>query len=152
FYPEMNCRLVLILELGRNFSQLKNLVSMKKGLFQILCAVVAVLGFQQNASATTHTVQVSDFQFTPGTLSIQLGDTIKWVWVAGTTMAHTTTSTTIPAGAAPWDVPIASANDSFIYVPAVTGTYNYWCTPHAPAMAGSFEVTPVTGINDVAGK
>ena len=81
--------------------------------------------------------------------NVKLGDTIQWNWVNG---SHTTTSVTIPSGAASWDSPISSAVTSFQYVPAVTGAYLYKCTPHvAMGMVGSFIVLPNLGISDSQG-
>jgi plastocyanin len=84
-------------------------------------------------SATIHDVQVSNFQFTPATVNAFVGDTVRWTLENGT---HTTTSRTIPEGAAPWDSPIDPSNTTFDYVITEEGEYNYWCTPHAPDMAG----------------
>jgi hypothetical protein len=53
----------------------------------------------QNSHATKHIINTSNYVFTPSTLNVTLGDTIVWQWINGT---HTTTSTTIPAGATPW--------------------------------------------------
>ena len=91
------------------------------------------------ASATKYLVNVSNYSFTPASISnVQLGDTIRWVWVSGN---HTTTSTSIPAGAAAWDELINSSHTSYEYKPTLTGTYNYKCTPHVSmGMVGSFTV------------
>lgn len=90
------------------------------------------------AMATTHIVTVANFAFNPSTITMNVGDTIKWLWSNG---AHTTTSTGIPAGAATWDAPLASSSPIFIYSPSVAGVYNYQCTPHAGAgMVASFTV------------
>jgi len=101
-------------------------------------AVLLVAG-SLNAPATIVTIQVGGAtnSFSPSSTTVTLGDTVRWQWVAG---FHTTTSTTIPSGAASWNQTMSSAG-SFDYVPAVTGTYNYWCVPHSPAMAGTFTVT-----------
>lgn len=101
---------------------------------------VFLLAINFYSNATEWTVNVSNFQFTQKTLNVVVGDVIKWVWVSGT---HTTTSTTIPAGAASWDSPITSTSTSFSYTVTVAGTYNYKCTPHeAFGMVGSFTATP----------
>ena len=98
-----------------------------------ICMLFTLSGY-----SFTQIVNVSSYVFTPSSFTINIGDTIKWVWVGGT---HTTTSLTIPAGAAAWDDPINSSKTSFIYVPAKTGTYNYKCTFHfAMGMKGSFTV------------
>lgn len=80
----------------------------------------------------------SGFTFSPSTFTMNLGDTVLWIWSSGN---HTTTSTSnIPAGATSWNSPMTSTSTSFMYVPAVVGTYNYLCTPHASFMKGSFTV------------
>jgi plastocyanin len=102
----------------------------------IAMTLLAGMGFQATAFATTHTVQVGNYFFNPSTLNVEVGDIVKWVWVAGN---HTTTSSTIPAGAASWDKLINSSNQTYSYTVTVAGTYNYVCTPHASmGMVGSF--------------
>lgn len=108
---------------------------------KILSTFTICLLFAFNAYPFTQIVTLSGHAFTPSSFTINLGDTVKWVWVNG---SHTTTSLGIPAGAVSWNKTINSnaANKTYIYVPAVTGTYNYKCTPHASAgMLGSFTVT-----------
>jgi plastocyanin len=91
------------------------------------------------AFAVKHVISVGNYYFNPSSLSnVNLGDTIHWNWVNG---SHTTTSSSIPAGAASWDHPLNSSSTSFEYIPTVSGTYNYVCTPHAGmGMVGSFTV------------
>jgi plastocyanin len=100
---------------------------------------LAIAGIHTSLFATTYTVQVGNYYFNPSSLNVEVGDIVKWVWVQGT---HTTTSTTIPAGAASWDKPITSSNQTYSYTVTVAGTYNYKCTPHAGmGMVGSFTAT-----------
>lgn len=76
--------------------------------------------------------------FSPSNFTMNLGDTVVWIWSSGN---HTTTSTSnIPAGATSWNSPITFNSTSYMYVPAVVGTYNYLCTPHSAVMRGSFSV------------
>jgi plastocyanin len=97
------------------------------------------MGFNISLFAVTHNVQVGNYYFNPSSLNVEVGDIVKWVWVAGT---HTTTSSTIPAGAASWDKPITAANQTYSYAVAVAGVYNYVCTPHVGmGMVGSFTAT-----------
>jgi len=77
--------------------------------------------------STTWTVQVSEFVFTPSNLNVTVGDSIKWQWVNG---IHTTTSVTIPIGAATWDQLIDLTHQSYTYKVTVVGNYHYKCTPH----------------------
>lgn len=112
----------------------------KSVLFSAMFLIVCSLSLP--AFATVHVITVggsSGMSFVPSSLTVTLGDTIKWQWDNG---SHTTTSTNIPAGAAFWDEAINSSSLSFIYVPAVPGDYDYKCTPHASmGMVGSFTVT-----------
>ena len=97
--------------------------------------------------ATTYTVNVSNFAFSPSSLpSVFVGDTIKWVWVSG---SHTTTSVSVPAGAAAWDNPMNSASTTFSYPITVAGTYTYKCSMHA-SMTGSFTATASSGIESLS--
>jgi plastocyanin len=112
----------------------KNFIT-KAALFSVVC----ILSLGIKTSATIFTVNVANFSFSPATLpNVIIGDTIRWVWVSG---FHTTTSTSVPAGAAEWDSPITETDTSFEYKVLVAGDYNYWCTPHQPEMAGSFTVS-----------
>ncbi len=105
-----------------------------------------VLTFSMNAAAKIHEVQVSNFMFDPSVLSsVEVGDTVRWVWLNG---SHTTTSVSIPAGAAAWDVPLNSTSTSFDYQVKVVGEYSYKCAPHASmGMTGSFTASFPSGIN-----
>src|SRR6185503_20812570 len=59
---------------------------------------------------------------------------------------------TIPAGAAAWNSNINSSTKTFVYVPAVTGTYNYHCTIHSTTMLGNFTVNcPTPSVTISAG-
>ncbi len=90
------------------------------------------------AFAVKHTVNVQNYVFIPANLNVQVGDTIRWVWING---VHTTTSTTIPTGASSWDAPMTSSNPVYEYRVAVAGVYNYLCTPHSSSQIGSFTAT-----------
>lgn len=101
--------------------------------------LLTVSAMNINAFATIHTIQSGNFFFNPSSLNVLVGDTVKWVNIAG---SHTTTSSTIPAGAATWDAPLNSTTPTFSYKVTVEGIYNYVCTPHvAMGMVGSFTAT-----------
>ncbi|MDP1623597.1 MAG: T9SS type A sorting domain-containing protein [Bacteroidales bacterium] len=114
---------------------------MKKFTYIVSC-LVFILGitFNSHSFAVKHVVLVGNFFFNPTSLNVTVGDTIRWVWSAGT---HTTTSNPggIPSGAASWDAPITSSVTTFEYKVTVAGAYAYVCTPHAPSMAGTFTAT-----------
>ena len=104
---------------------------------------VLLLSFTQESYSTTWNVNVSNFVFTPSTVSVSVGDTIKWNWISG---SHTTTCdgssfTSRPSGAASWNSNLNSGIPSFKYVITTAGTYNYKCTFHAPGMVGIITAT-----------
>lgn len=97
---------------------------------------------------TTHIVHASNFVFTPDSISIALGDTVRWVWDEGT---HTTTSDST-TGADVWDAPLDQTNQSFSYVIHYPGIHRYYCTFHGSAggngMAGIITVQLATSVNE----
>lgn len=111
---------------------------------KILLVAITLL-IATNVRATIHVIQVEGIIFNPAAVpSVHIGDTIRWTWVSGT---HTTTSTTIPAGAATWNNPISSTNTTFDYIPTIAGVYNYQCNIHVSmGMIGSFTVSNPAGV------
>jgi plastocyanin len=104
----------------------------------ILC-VALLIGSVSATLAADHRVTVADFQFTLKTVNAVVGDTISWSWRTG---MHTTTSVTIPSGAAPWNAPIDVNNQRFRIRLTVAGTYRYQCNFHfAQGMKGTIKVS-----------
>ena len=62
--------------------------------------ILTVLFFAFDIQATTHTVSVTNDAFSPSSLTINKGDTVKWSFVSGT---HTTTSGTSCTNDGKWD-------------------------------------------------
>lgn len=87
--------------------------------------------------ATIDSVSVQNISFTPSSFTMNLGDTVRWIWAGGT---HTTTSTSVPSGANSWSNSINSTNTTFTYVPNKAGTYNYFCQIHGNSMTATFTV------------
>ncbi len=110
---------------------------MKKHIHSFSLLILALSFFYSEANATTQIVTIANFQFAPANFTINLGDTVLFTWISG---SHTTTSTTIPGGAASWNQSMNSSSTSFIYVPAVVGVYDYHCAIHT-SMIGQFTVT-----------
>lgn len=96
------------------------------------------------ANATIHNVAVTNDVFTPASLpNVMVGDTIRWTLGQG---MHTTTSTSVPAGAATWNYQFSGLGDDFDYKVTVAGNYTYQCSFHG-GMTGSFSATGTAGIN-----
>src|SRR6266478_7308896 len=91
------------------------------------------------ASAAKIRVRVQNFTFQPATINAHVGDMIIWRFVNG---MHTTTSTSVPAGAQTWNAPIDSTHTQFRYRLQVAGTYQYQCNFHfAQGMVGTIVVS-----------
>lgn len=114
---------------------------MKKNLSLItVCLLFTLSGY-----SFTQIVSVKNDVFVPATFTVNIGDTIKWVWSAG---SHTTTSLTIPSEAASWNKPINSSSTTFTYVAAKAGKYNFQCNFHAAmGMKGSFTVADCPNVS-----
>jgi plastocyanin len=107
---------------------------MKYTLRFLMIAAVALMSF--SASAITHTITQQGLSFAPEQLTVEVGDVILFQWTSGN---HTTTSSSVPAGADTWDALLTSGMQTFEYTVTTEGAYEYVCTPHASAgMVGEF--------------
>ena len=75
-------------------------------------------------AAETVTVDISDFTFNPGTVTIQVGDTVTWT--NNDAMPHTATSTDDPAT---FDGEM-QPGESFSFTFEEEGTFDYFCEIH----------------------
>ena len=117
---------------------------MKKILLVFILALFAV-GMQ----AKTYTVNTSGMTFSPSTLSIKAGDTVKWVCSLSDGIAHTTTSGSSCKADGHWNSGNMAAGASYTHVFDTAGTFNYFCIYHCSmGMTGSITVASSTGIAD----
>ena len=91
-------------------------------------------------------VDVRDFDFFPRDVSIQLGDTVRFVWTGQ--IPHTATSDA-PSGPNSWDSGLLGEGATYDLVLDSTGLFPYYCIPHGGpggiGMAGSIRVTEDCG-------
>jgi len=110
----------------------------------LLLTVALAICSVSAASAATIRVRVMNFRFQPATINAHVGDVIVWQWVNG---MHTTTSTSVPAGARTWNSPMDSAHLQFRYRVQVAGTYHYQCNFHfAQGMVGTITVSATSPV------
>ena len=97
-------------------------------------------------AAATFDVQVADFSFSPGTVNITKGDTVRWIWRMS---GHSTTSGSncIPNGI--WNSGVQSGGFIFTNTFNTAGTFPYFCIPHCGmGMVGTVQVAkPPPGIS-----
>jgi len=86
-----------------------------------------------NTTTTTGTnVSIKNMAFTPSTLTVTAGSTVRWTNSDGVT--HTVTSNT-----SLFDSGNLSDGKSFSFTFSVAGTYKYYCAIH-PSMTGTIIV------------
>ena len=105
-----------------------------KKVYLFLVFIIALFTVPNNATVVN--VDVGDNFFSPVSFSIAVGDTI--VWTVSGSNSHTTTSTSVPVGAATWDYSFTGVADTYTYVVTVAGVYEYQCNIHSSIMRGSF--------------
>ena len=98
---------------------------MKKNL---LALIICLLAVATQMSATIHLINQQGLTFSPDNLTVLVGDTVRFRWNNGT---HNTVSTVVPEGAATWNSPLNSGNQSYDYEVTVAGNYEYRCTFHS---------------------
>jgi len=96
--------------------------------------------------AATVDVQVADFQFTPSTVTVQTGDTVRWTWGNS---GHSVTSGSGCASNGLFDSGVRNTGFVFTFTFNTPGTFPYFCIPHCSiGMVGSVTVSaPPSGVN-----
>jgi plastocyanin len=114
---------------------------MKSYLKLVLIASVGAVFAALTANATTFQVQVAanGLTFTPQNITINVGDTVEWVWVGS---GHSTTSGTPGNPDGLWDSGVQNAGFSFSQTFDTAGIFAYYCSPHGLCcgMVGSVTV------------
>lgn len=98
----------------------------------IIAASLALIISTANATVHIVTCQNTPSHFLPLTVNAMVGDTIRWIWMAGNHITGPIDTSDIPSGAAMWNGPIDAGNISFEYVLTVAGSYHYDCHPATP--------------------
>ena len=88
-------------------------------------------------AAATRSVTISDFEFTPATVNVSVGDTVTWTNRGPT--AHTAT-----ANGGSFDSGNLNRGQSFSRRFTAAGTFSYFCRPH-PFMTGRVVVSASGG-------
>jgi plastocyanin len=82
------------------------------------------------ASATTHTVSIVEFSFSPSNITINVGDTVKWVHDSSS-VQHSVTADDGSFDSSPNCPPTClGANSTFSHTFTKAGTFRYYCRIH----------------------
>ncbi|MGB0652387.1 MAG: cupredoxin domain-containing protein [Thermoplasmatota archaeon] len=117
-----------------------------------LVALAAVLAATAPAAAETVTVEIvqRDFRyvFEPAEVTIQAGDTIRFVHADTTGARHTVTSTDGRDDMTPnglFDETLRNEGEVFAFDFTEAGTFHYYCKPHSNTMFGTINVREAAG-------
>ncbi len=106
-----------------------------KYLLPACCLLCFALGLPALADAPAkNTVEIHDFKFAPGTLTVHVGDSVTWINRDQTPHTVADADKTFRSAALDTD-------DKFTHAYTKTGTYKYFCTMH-PQMTGTVTVLP----------
>jgi plastocyanin len=105
-------------------------------------ATAAALAAVPPASATTHIVTQMSLSFSPNSITIEVGDTVQWVWSAGSHTVTSGTGPTDPQAGALFNSALSAAVPSFSFVFNSPGDVPYFCSPHF-----NFGMTGVVHVN-----
>jgi len=106
------------------------------GLLLLLAA--PALSFAQ----TTHQVMVEDNNFSPPLVTIEPGDTVRWVNRANAGNDHNVVSVDEL-----WTPPAIAESWTFEYTFTSEGLFEYFCSPHSLGMRGNVSVVESTGMD-----
>lgn len=110
----------------------------------IVTFVVAV-GSLGLTAQTTHEVAVTDYDFTPKDITIEVGDKVIWTNTQGSHNVNGT-QTTFLTNPESFGNEVGS-NWTYEHTFTTSGTYNYQCDPHAGmGMTGTVTVNPSTAV------
>ena len=68
-------------------------------------------------------IEIEDFAFTPATVTVKTGTTVKWG-------NKDTVSHTVTGDDGSWGSTLLNKGDNFSFIFSQAGTYTYHCTPH----------------------
>lgn len=106
-----------------------------------LCSMLLIFLAKTGNPQTLHDVTVQDFSFTPDTLTISIGDTVRWTNILGrhSVVADDSSFISGPVAPAPW---------VYSYVFTSAGNYPYYCAQHGGpggvGMSAVITVSPAT--------
>ena len=93
-------------------------------------------------------VEVRNNEFDPASITINVGDTVRWTNVEGFHNVNATTAT-FPSNPEGFGNEVG-AGWTFEHVFTIAGDYNYQCDPHASlGMTGDITVAVSTGVSDL---
>lgn len=95
-----------------------------------LAILLLILPSLPAAGQVTHDVQQSSLSFLPSDLTIQVGDTVRWIWSSSSHTVTSGTGSADPQVGSLFDAPLNSSFPVFEFVFTEVGEVLYFCRPH----------------------
>ena len=115
-------------------------MQLAKGTF-VIFTVALLLTLASPTLATVRIVNIGDFFFSPDTVAVSVGDTVRWTHIGA--FLHTTTSNTLI-----WDSGTMNNGDTFEFQFNIAGSFPYHCSFHPTSMNGIINVAGGTWVRD----
>jgi len=111
-----------------------------------LASAAFVLLFGSGAFAATHQITQSGLTWVPNEISIEVGDTVEWIYTAGShTVTHGTDDSNPPLDQKLFDEPLTSGASLVTYTFLDAGDVPFYCRPHRTlGMTGVIHVNQPT--------
>ena len=120
--------------------------------FLLTPSILALIMFLPGVglAQTTHIVNQSSLSFSPNDLTINVGDTVRWVRGSGSHTVTNGTGASDPNVGNLFDAPLNSTNTTFEFTFVSAGDVDYFCRPHEGAnMKGVIRVNDVSAVDDI---
>lgn len=119
-----------------------------KSILTILVAGLGLILAPALAGAITHTVNQNGLSFDPADITIEVGDTVEWIWGGGNHTVTSGTDLSDPDVGVLFDAPLNSGNPSFSFTFTEAGVQDYFCRPHVNfGMVGTVTVTSASPVD-----
>ena len=117
------------------------------GLALTVCCVLTLSSW--SAKAATFEIHVGpqgSLSFSPQNVTINVGDTVEWIWDSDT---HSATSGTPGNPDGLFDSGVLNTGATFSYTFLTAGTFPFFCTPHGLCCGMVGSVTVGNGTTDI---
>src|SRR5205814_627235 len=127
----------------RNIDPMKSSSSHVMAAAGIITLLLVLCPRLANGTTVTVTVGNGGFFFTPSSVTIRPGDTVKWTW---SSTGHSSTSGTPGHPSGLWDSGVLAQGAMFTHTFNTVGSFPYYCTPHGACcnMVGTVTVSNAT--------
>src|ERR1044072_9401852 len=123
----MACQEQLLEPPRRGINVMKNLSSFAMAVTKVIASLLVLWSGVASGATVTVTVGNGGILFSPSSVTIHPGDTVKWTW---SSTGHSTTSGTPGHPTGLWDSGILSQGAMFTHTFNSVGSFPYYCTPH----------------------